>query len=124
VFSSPVLANEPDPVPLNQGDPAPFTGQLLPTELAIEIGQKAHYADEQIRIAVSKERKIAEVLLDAQRRLVEIERERADQIQAAAEKQANEADSFFKSFEFGLIVGITGGILLILGTGYAMGNLR
>ena len=123
LHSLPVSAAENnEAVPLTKGQEAPFSGQLLPTELAITIGQKAHYCDEEKRIALSQERLLAEVSLKAQARLTDIERERADSLQKAAEDTAKEADSFFRSFEFGLIVGF--GAAAALGFAFAYGVRR
>jgi len=122
LYSLPVSAEKKDAVPISKNDPAPFSGQLLPTELAITIGQKAAYCDEEKRIAITQERLLSEIALKAQARITDIERERADGMIKAAEETASEADSFFRSFEFGLIIGF--GSAAALGFAFAYGVRR
>lgn len=55
--------------PVYQGDEVPFTGQLLSTELAIAIGQKAEKCDERIKIDVGFAKKEAGLDLEHEKRL-------------------------------------------------------
>lgn len=51
-------------VPLKKGQAAPFTGQLLTTDGAIELGQKAEHCDEWTELAVSHTSSVARIKLD------------------------------------------------------------
>jgi len=73
-----VLAADPTPecdpamptlcaAPLRLGQPAPYAGQLLSTELALRLGQKADRCDAYVRIEIDYAARMAQVQLDLER---------------------------------------------------------
>lgn len=70
---SPECKDDKCAVPLLKGTPAPFSGQLLSTQLAISLGQKAEYGDKLLELETEKlkaeftaELRLAEKLMDLQ----------------------------------------------------------
>lgn len=55
--------------PLEQGQPAPFQGQLLSVELAIDLGQKATYCQERVTLEVTHAKALASVDLTLEKQL-------------------------------------------------------
>jgi hypothetical protein len=58
---------------------APFSGQLLTSELAISLGQKAAWSQKQIDLAVAKTSSIAAVKLQTEKRIHRIELDAKDE---------------------------------------------
>jgi hypothetical protein len=65
--------------PLAKGETAPFSGQLLTPELAIDLGQKADSCDARVEIESNRVQRLAEIDVTLARRLLEIERDAARQ---------------------------------------------
>jgi hypothetical protein len=61
--------------PLQAGEVAPFSGQLITTELAITLGQKAEYCDTRIRLETEFIASQFQLDLDLERRLHQIDNE-------------------------------------------------
>jgi hypothetical protein len=55
--------------PLEKGQPAPFPGQLLSPNLAIDLGQKATWCDERLDLELKHAKALAEVDLSLERQL-------------------------------------------------------
>ena len=73
LFSSALAADEPQAVPLAKGQPAPFDGQLLSTELAIRLGMKAETCERRVGIEVTHAARLVQVDLDLCERKREID---------------------------------------------------
>ena len=58
---------------LQEGQPAPFSGQLLTTKLAIELGQKAEQFEIQLEWEKERERALSRVDLDLEHKLRQLE---------------------------------------------------
>jgi len=58
---------------LLEGQPAPFSGQLLTTQLAIELGQKAERFEIQLEMEKERDRALSRVDLDLEHKLRQLE---------------------------------------------------
>jgi hypothetical protein len=76
--------------PVNKGQVAPYSGQLLTPTLAIRLGQTAEHCDDRIELEVSHTSSIARVRLDYERAL-----RVADVRQLTRERDAFERDRDF-----------------------------
>lgn len=56
-------------VPITYGEPAPFTGQLLATDHAIQLGQKAMHCDTLCGLKLARTSSRAAIRLDLERSL-------------------------------------------------------
>ncbi len=61
-------------VPLSAGEAAPYDGQLLTTELAINLGQKAHSFDVRLKLELKRAEEKYRLELDYQKKVNEIDR--------------------------------------------------
>lgn len=69
--------------PLKRGERAPFDGQLLTTDLAIQLGQRAERCEVLSKLDVEHAKAIAAIDLGLERKLRELEAEAARQREAA-----------------------------------------
>lgn len=60
--------------PLEKGQPAPFQGQLLSTELAIDLGQKATWCDQRLDLGLKHAKALADLDLTLAKQLRENDR--------------------------------------------------
>ena len=60
-------------VPLNRGDAAPFTGQLMSTELAIELGTAAEKCEARATVDLKFVHRVHQIETEYQRKLKEID---------------------------------------------------
>jgi len=65
--------------PLMEGQIAPFSGQLLTTELAITLGQKAAYCETRIKLEVEFVKEKFELDINLEKKLHEIDNEACDE---------------------------------------------
>jgi len=114
------LASPDKAVPIEKGQAAPFSGQLLPTDLAIKLAQKADHCDALWSAELEKVKALAKQDLELAYRLRDIEQQRGDDIAQAAKDQAAQADSFLRSPVFVATVSVVTALGLVLVTGYAM----
>jgi hypothetical protein len=63
--------------PLTEGETAPFSGQLLTTELSLDLGLKADFCDQRIKLELKFQKKTLDLELDLERRLHELDRQAA-----------------------------------------------
>ena len=120
-----LAANDEPPATLViKGEAAPFSGQLLTVERSIRLGQKAKYCQAQIKIELEQATSQAAHALAHERRLTEIEAERAERFKAELAQVAAEADSVWNSPALWLGGGVVGTLVLVLVTGHAMGEIR
>lgn len=59
--------------PLLQGEVAPFSGQLLPTDFAINLGQKAYWCEERLQLKLKLETQKLEIDLQAAKNILELQ---------------------------------------------------
>ncbi|HSC15013.1 MAG TPA: hypothetical protein VLI71_07840 [Gammaproteobacteria bacterium] len=69
-------------VPLKRGERAPFDGQLLTPQLAIQLGQRAESCDIRLKLDVEHAKAIAAIDLGLERKLRELEAAAAVQREA------------------------------------------
>jgi hypothetical protein len=110
---------------LDKDDPAPFRGQLFDADTAIRWGYWLEQYKLRLKLDVEAEQKKCDAKLDYGERELKIEREKNDTIyndlrerliqsekaQLMAEDEARNPP-FWKTFEFGLLVGIAGSALV------------
>jgi hypothetical protein len=117
MLSAPALAQEAEVVPIEAGEVAPFSGQLFPTELAVRLGLRV----EQLQFRLEMETDHLTALCDAQmqfdRDVLELERERNQQNTELLTTNLERAGQipWYRTFVFGLIVGVVGSALLVAG---------
>jgi hypothetical protein len=122
VFAEEAPADGEEVVPLAEGEPAPFDGQLFPTDLAIRIGFRIENL--QLRLEADVER--AEALCRAHReydaQVLQLEQERRDfeitQLRERVQEQAREIARpipWYRTWAFGFGMGILGSIILVGG---------
>lgn len=99
---------------INRGDAAPFTGQIMTTELAITLGQRADRCDAVTAIAVRHAEHNAAIDLREQVRINLIDREAWDQKAKAYERKLATDSSFWSSRDFGIVLGIVGSVVAIV----------
>lgn len=81
-------------MPLQQGQAAPFPGQLLTPKLAIDLGQKANYCEDRLKLEVAREREIAAIQKELDTKLIAIEKQVALDKVAALQKALDEQKGF------------------------------
>jgi hypothetical protein len=104
---------------MDKGDPAPFDGQLFSTDTAMRWGFWLQQYKLKLKADVERERRLSRIKLDYKNTELRIQREHAAAVirdlqdrLLKTEKRAIEAEddarnpSFFKTFQWGLIVGL------------------
>lgn len=108
-------------VPLEEGEEAPFTGQLFDQPTALRWGNWLLQYKHRLKWDVEQEKKVCEVELDYRDRLLQVEKERASKVEKdlmlrleraekarlAAEEEARNP-SWYNTREFGVVLGVTG----------------
>lgn len=122
LHSSPALGND-AAVPLEAGEPAPFDGQLLPTELAITIGGKAADCDAYAAADLKLATETAALKIAHQKDLTKGQRERGDEFKALAEKEAEKADSVWRSSLLVSAASVAATLAMVAITGWALGQV-
>jgi hypothetical protein len=61
--------------PLLEGEPAPFSGQLLTPKLAIKLGQKAASFDVRLKLELDRNRELFELDLELEKKLHQIDQD-------------------------------------------------
>jgi len=64
---------------VDEGEPAPFSGQLLSDELAIALIQKAEDCDKECELKLARTSSVTNVLLDAAEKALILQRDAANQ---------------------------------------------
>lgn len=73
--------------PILKGEAAPFDGQVLTTELAIKLGQKADFCDKRLAIELSRATQLADIELEKMRALRKIDEDaHAEQLRIMQKK--------------------------------------
>ena len=142
-YSTLALAEEPDPVQdippgedqievLSQGKAAPFTGQLFSQETALRWANWLMQYKTRLKTDVELERKVCRAETEYRDKLLAIEVVRGQDIasdqrkrilrleqrNAKLQDQMNDP-SFFKSVEFGVILGVVGASAVAVAVGLA-----
>lgn len=79
-------ACDPCVVPLQHGEPAPFSGQLLAHELAADLGVRAESCDRWVALEVARTSSLARVERDAELEIMQIDLTRLERESAALER--------------------------------------
>lgn len=82
--------------PVTAGQPAPFSGQLLTTKLAITLGQKAEYCAVAAKIEVDRVSEKAAIDLVAERQLRSIDNDTAKAEREAMQKRLDQASPWYE----------------------------
>lgn len=109
-------------VPVREGEPAPFTGQLLSTDLAIDLGMKADSCDRRLDLELEFQREKLELQIDLQKRLLEIEREgcKAQKSLLFRRLEQSEGISWYEHPAFVASITAIAVVLVFIGSGYAL----
>jgi hypothetical protein len=112
-------------VPMAEGDRAPFTGMLFPTELAMQMGFRIENLQLRLRADVEREQRLCEAHLEFEGRRLELEQQRRDfEIEQLTERVQEQAEDLYEAqnvpwyrtwgFAFGM--GIVASLLLVGGS--------
>lgn len=82
-------------VPISKGDPAPFAGQLLTTDLAIRLGQKADRCDSIIELEKLHQQELAMVQVNLARQKEALANEARIQERKVWETRLEHATSWY-----------------------------
>lgn len=112
-------------VPVEQGERAPFSGQLFPTELAIRMGFRIEQLELQLQADVERERDRCEVMLGFEQRRLQLERERGEFEVAQLTERVNEQAEdlyearnvpWYRTWGFAFGMGIAASVVLVVGS--------
>jgi hypothetical protein len=112
-------------VPLEQGERAPFSGQLFPTELAIRMGFRIEHLELQLQADVQRERDSCEVRLSFEERRLQLEEERntfeVSQLTERVNEQAEDLYEarnvpWYRTWGFAFGMGIAASVVLVVGS--------
>jgi hypothetical protein len=82
--------------PIRKGELAPFDGQVLTTELAIKLGQKAEFCDKRLVIELSRATQLAEIELAKEKAFRKIDQDmHAEQLRILRSKIDDSLDRPF-----------------------------
>lgn len=123
LLCSRALATEPPSTPVAKGEAAPFAGQLLSTERAVRLWDKAERCQAETKIEIETLLKQTAAALANERRKTEIERERGDEIKAMAERNAEKADSLWSSPVVVASGTVIGTLALVALTAWSLGQI-
>jgi hypothetical protein len=111
-------------VPIAEGDRAPFTGMLFPTELAMQMGFRIENLQLRLRADVEREQQLCEAHLEFEGRRLELEQQRRDfEIEQLTERVGEQAEElaeartvpWYRSWGFAFGMGIVASLLLVGG---------
>lgn len=110
---------------LKTGDSAPFSGQLLTPKLAIELGQKAASFDDRLELELKFRTSKLQVALDLEKQLREIDKKSYGVQLKLLEKRLEEASTvpWYEHPAFVATMTAVGVALVVVGTGYALGQI-
>jgi len=129
-LAGPPVCDPADPrlcaAPLLKGDPAPYSGQLLTTELAIQLGQKADTCDTRLKLEVAFATKLAAVDLGLERSLHRNDLDASSDREAVLLRELTAAQDtpFWREPVFLVPVSTLGGAALMVLAVWAAGQLR
>lgn len=100
---------------LQEGQVAPFSGQLLTTKLAIELGQKVERFEIQLELEKERERSLSRVDLDLERKLRQLEAKSWKQQEERYLQEIEKAHKWYREPTFILLAsGITFSLLTMV----------
>jgi hypothetical protein len=109
-------------VPIAEGEPAPFAGQLFPTELAIRMGFRIENLQLRLEVDVEQATALCQVHRDFDAQVLQLEQERRqfeiEQLRDTVQEQAEEIATpipWYRTWAFGFGMGILGSIILVGG---------
>lgn len=79
--------------PLQKGEEAPFSGQLLSTELSLDLGLKADFCEEKLKLELDFQKKTLGLDLNLERQLRENDRKAWEVERALLAKRLEEAQA-------------------------------
>jgi hypothetical protein len=116
---------EDEVVPIERGDRAPFSGQLFPTELAIQMGFRIERLELRLQADVQRERDSCEVRLGFEGRRLELEQQRREfEIEQLTERVQEQHEElleaqevpWYRTWGFAFGMGIVASLLLVGGS--------
>lgn len=123
---------EPQAVPLEKGDKAPFTGQLLSTDLAIELGMGLDNCKQKKKLEVAHEKATCKVKLEHEKAMRVLEtgnlNDKVKILQASLEESQKAAvrpwwDDPTLAATTGFMVGLVVSAAIVYGAVWAAGQL-
>ena len=124
------ICNPQDPTkcsqPLNEGDEAPFAGQLLTTDLAIELGQRADGCDQRLKLSLDYQQRITNLELDYTKKSQALQLETMQTKVDLLQKQLEVATAtpWYKSPLFVASVSIIATVGVFLSAGYIIDKVN
>jgi hypothetical protein len=116
---------EDEVVPIERGDRAPFSGQLFPTELAIQMGFRIERLELRLQADVQRERDSCEVRIGFEQRRLELEQQRREfEIEQLTERVQEQHEDliaaqrvpWYRTWGFAFGMGIVASLLLVGGS--------
>ena len=114
------LADGAEVVPIAEGEPAPFDGQLFPIELAIRIGFRIETLQLRLEADVEQAEAICQAHRDFDAQVLQLEQERRqfeiEQLRDTVYEQAEEIATpipWYRTWAFGFGMGILGSVILV-----------
>lgn len=100
--------------PLQQGEQAPFSGQLLTPKLAIALAQKAERFDIELELERERDRALAQIDLELEKRLRKLEADSWLHEKQEYERAISQFTGWYRNPFFVATVGMISGVLLTL----------
>jgi hypothetical protein len=123
LHGSPAWPKNPDHViHLELNEPAPFSGELYPTDLAVKLSKAVERCRESKMLELEKLAKIHMIELDGRDRAIEIERERADSYRQIAENRG-EPPRWYQTTEFTVAASVLSTLAIVAVAGYVFGEV-
>lgn len=106
-------------VVVNQGDKAPFTGQLFDQSSAIRWGNYLQQCRVRLVADVELQKKTDDAQIEYWKKVTEIEQNKYTEVVTDYQNRLSKAENppFYKTFWFGFIAGTTAAVLLAVGLG-------
>jgi len=105
---------------LEKGQRAPFSGMLFPTEMAVKLGLKVERLEKHLTLDVDREKRFCQAQLEFGERLLQLETNRRDnEIEILRTQIADQQEMlddpipWYKTWTFGLVVGVVSSVLLV-----------
>ena len=112
--------------PLNEGDIAPYSGQLLTTKLAVVLGQKAASFDIRLELELSRVEELHRLDLDLEKKKAKIDREASKEQIDLLKGRLKEAEEglWYEHPAFVATVSVVLTVVLFYGAAYAIKSVE
>ena len=131
MYPSVCYAEESSPVPVKQGEPAPFNGVLIPTLKAAEMTVRLQQADDmckvktksEVDLAINREKLLLNNCLDTKKINQEMFKSQLSAHKSYSEYLEKQVSSPKLSSEWVFVIGVIAGVGLTIGAAYSMSEL-